>query len=289
MDLSVIIVNYKSYACLRNCLASLELALAQITAEIIVVDNDCELANLVPLQQQFPLVIWLMNENNEGFSRANNQALVYAQGNNLLFINPDTLVNAGTFEVLLSYLQHNPRVGALGVQMVNKAGLFLAESKRSFPTTRATFFKMIGLARMFPQSAYFNAYALGQLSKEKNHVVDVLAGAFMMVARNALIKIDGFDERFFMYAEDIDFCYRIQQAGFEIHYLGTQSITHFKGSSTNKHTKEYRKYFYGSMELFVKKYSPAKYGRTEKWILVTGIRLARCLAAIKSFLFRLGY
>jgi GT2 family glycosyltransferase len=289
MDLSVIIVNYKSYACLQNCIASLALALVQIDAEIIVVDNDSEVLNLLPLQQQFPLVKWLVNTKNEGFSRANNQALSQANGDYILFLNPDTVVSLGIFETLIQYFGQHKMVGAVGVQMENKEGKFLAESKRSFPTSKSAFFKMCGLAKLFPRSAYFNAYALGHLAKDKIHIVDVLAGAFMMVPKAVLTQIGGFDNRFFMYAEDIDFCYRIQELGYEIHYIGTQKITHLKGGSTNKHTETYRKYFYGSMELFVKKYSRTKYSLTEKWILIIGIRLARYLAAVRSFLVRFFY
>lgn len=286
MDLSVIIVNYKDYPSLRNCLASVLLAIQEINAEIIVVDNNSLPQEQLSLQNDFPIISWIINHENKGFAKANNQALAVAKGRFFLFLNPDTIVPKHIFGALILYFDKNTRAGAIGVQLVNGKGVFLPESKRSVPGMRAAFFKMIGLAKIFPNSSFFNAYALGGLSKNDIHTVGALTGAFLCVRKQVVEKIGGFDERFFMYAEDIDFCYRMQEAGFEIHYIGSLQITHLKGTSTNKNSAAYRQYFYGSMELFVKKYSPAMYGRTAKWILVIGIRLARSLAAVKHFLLR---
>lgn len=288
MDLSVIIVNYKDYSSLRNCLASVWQAIQEINAEIMVVDNNSVHQERLLLQNEFPIVSWIINHENKGFAKANNQALAVAKGRFFLFLNPDTIVPKHIFETILTYCNQHIQVGACGVQMVNGNGVFLPESKRSIPGMRAAFFKMIGLAKLFPSSSFFNAYALGGLSKNGTHAAGALTGAFLWVRKEVVEKMGGFDERFFMYGEDIDFCYRMQQEGFEVHYIGSLQITHFKGTSTNKKSKAYRQHFYGSMELFVKKYSPAMYSRTAKWILVIGIRLARCLATIKHFLLRLS-
>lgn len=287
MNLSVIIVNYKDYASLRNCLASVWLAIQEIDAEIIVVDNNSARQEQLLLQTAFPTVCWITNAENNGFAKANNQALAVAKGRFFLFLNPDTVVPKHIFGELIPYFNQHTRVGAAGVQLVDGKGVFLPESKRNVPGMRAAFFKMIGLAKLFPNSSFFNAYALGGLSKDDTHTVGAITGAFLWVRKEVVEKIGGFDERFFMYAEDIDFCYRMQQEGFAIQYIGSLQITHIKGTSTNKNSATYRQHFYGSMELFVKKYSPAIYSRTAKWILVIGIRLARCLAAVKHFLLRL--
>ena len=284
MDLSVIIVNYKDYSRLRYCIESVMLALQEMSWEIIVVDNASVPFVQSAIQKEFPLVSWIINDENKGFSKANNQALAVVKGRFFLFLNPDTIIPQHIFGTLIPYLDQHPMAGAIGVKMVDGNGVFLPESKRNIPGIRAAFFKMIGLATIFPNSSFFNAYALGGFSSNGIYKVGALTGAFLLVRAEVVNKIGGFDERFFMYGEDIDFCYRMQEKGFEIHYIGTLQITHFKGTSTNKHSAVYRQHFYGSMELFVKKYSAAMYGRTAKWILVLGIRLARHLAAIKSFL-----
>ncbi|MCA6439033.1 MAG: glycosyltransferase family 2 protein [Sediminibacterium sp.] len=287
MDVSVIIVNYKDYGCLHNCIISVMRALQEISGEIIVVDNASVSHEQLVMQKEFPLISWIINHENKGFAKANNQALGTAKGRFFLFLNPDTIVPQHIFETLIPYLDQHAEAGAVGVKMVNGKGDFLPESKRNIPGVRAAFFKMTGFAKLFPNSSFFNAYALGGFSKNGIYKVGALTGAFLLVREEVVHKIGGFDERFFMYGEDIDFCYRMQAGGFEVHYVGTLQITHFKGTSTNKHSTLYRQHFYGSMELFVKKYSPTIYSRTAKWILVLGIRLARCLAAIKSFLLSL--
>ncbi|GAC1532226.1 MAG: hypothetical protein NVS3B15_12270 [Sediminibacterium sp.] len=150
-------------------------------------------------------------------------------------------------------MEQVPAAGALGIKMVDGRGRFLPESKRAFPSLQASFFKLAGLARLFPRSAIFNKYALGNLPDHGNHEVEVLAGAFMMVRRALLEQLGGFDEAFFMYGEDIDLSFRIRQAGFKNLYFAGSSIIHFKGKSTRKGSLRHIWLFYSAMAIFVRK------------------------------------
>lgn len=259
MLLSVIIVNYKVKDLLKECLLSVQDASENLAVEVWVVDNNSEDGSVEMLAQEFPAVHCIANKENVGFSTANNQAIRQSKGEHILLLNPDTLVPKNCFTDCLSFMENNLTCGAIGVQMHDAKGLFLAESKRGLPTPWASFCKMSGLNRLFPQSSRFNSYHLSFLDKDQNHKVEILSGAYMWMRKSALDKVGLLDETFFMYGEDIDLSYRIQQAGFENWYLGKLSILHYKGESTNKYQYSYIHRFYGAMKIFAKKHFPKSY------------------------------
>lgn len=174
-----------------------------------------------------------------------------------------------------SFFDQQNNIGALGVRMIDGSGNFLPESKRGFPSALASFCKMTGLNRLFPQSKIAARYYLGHLLEDKANVVDVLSGAFMMVDKKVLDAVGSFDEAYFMYAEDIDLSYRIQKAGYKIFYFAGTTIIHFKGESTAKQSASYIRNFYGTMILFVKKH----YSGLSKHLYVL---LLNILIAVKS-------
>lgn len=254
MVLSIIIVNYNVKYFLEQCLCSIQKAIAGIDAEIIVIDNNSQDGSIAYLQSLFTSVIFLANEKNLGFGKANNIALQQAKGKFILFLNPDTIVAEDCFTNCISFLETTANAGAAGVRMIDGSGNFLPESKRSFPSPVSSFYKLIGLATLFPSSKIFNRYALGNLDEHQIHEIDVLAGAFMMIKKEVLEKVKGFDESFFMYGEDIDLSYRIQQAGYAIYYSGESTIIHFKGESVKKQNINYVRMFYNAMNVFVGKH-----------------------------------
>lgn len=253
MTLSVIIVNYNVKLLLEQCLLSVMIASANTVTEILVVDNDSADGSVDYLQPLFPTVNFIRNTHNEGFSKANNQALALARGKYILFLNPDTEVPQDCFEQCISFLEIHPDAGALGVKMVDENGTFLKESKRGFPSPMVSLYKLTGITAMFPRSRYFAAYYLGHLDENQSHKVEVLSGAFMWIKKEALDKTGEFDERFFMYAEDIDLSYRLVQAGYANYYFSGTTILHYKGKSTRKDFK-YVKLFYLAMSQFAKKH-----------------------------------
>ena len=255
-----------------------------LDGEIIVVDNNSTDGSQTYFEEKFGEIIFIKNKSNEGFAKANNRALKIAHGAYILFLNPDTIVPEDCFEKCISFIKSKQNNCALGIKMLDGAGEFLKESKRAFPSPITSMYKLSGLARMFPHSTIFAKYYLGNLSENKIHEVDVLAGAFMMLPKNILDIIGGFDEDFFMYGEDIDLSFRIQKAGFKNIYFAESSIIHFKGESTKKGSLNYVKMFYRAMSIFVKKH----YGNTKAEIFIFLIDVAiffrAAFAAISGFL-----
>lgn len=264
-----------------QCLASVQKAIAEITSEVLVVDNASTDKSLAYLQPQFPGFTFIRNDTNQGFAKANNQALQLAKGKYVLFLNPDTLVPAGCFTKCINFIESKPGAGAIGVKMLNGKGDFLKESKRGFPSPLTSFWKMTGLTGIFPRSPLFSRYYLGHLDENKDHEVEILSGAFMMVKKQVLDITGGFDERFFMYAEDIDLSYRIIKAGYKNYYYAGTTIIHYKGGSTKKDVK-YIKQFYLAMSQFVKKY----YGKgLYSFFLDTAIWLRAGISVIHTSIF----
>ena len=175
MLLSIIIVNYNVKHYLEQCLCSVRAAVSGMEAEIFVVDNDSTDGSLSFLQPIFKDVRFISNDTNLGFAKANNQALQLCRGKYVLFLNPDTLVPEDALAKAVYYMQEHPEAGALGIRMIDGNGHFLPESKRAFPTPLASLFKLTGFASLFPRSAFFNKYALGNLDQHTSQSVQVLA------------------------------------------------------------------------------------------------------------------
>lgn len=295
MLLSVIIVNYNVKHFLEQCLYSVQKACAGIDAEIIVTDNNSSDGSRGFLEPVFPAVNFIWNSENLGFARANNQALAQAKGEFVLFLNPDTILPEDCISKCLEFFRSNSSAGALGVRMVDGSGKFLKESKRAFPSPLTSLFKLSGLAKLFPRSKTFARYHLGHLSEHEDHEVDVLAGAFMMIPQSVLKQIGNFDERFFMYGEDVDLSFRIQQAAsstigqrYRNFYFSKTTIIHFKGESTKRGSLNYVRLFYKAMNLFVKKhYSGSKAG-VFIFLIQTAIIFRAALSAIGNILKKIG-
>jgi O-antigen biosynthesis protein len=288
MRLSVIIVNYNVKYFLEQCLHSVQKACAGLKAEIIVVDNHSTDGSREFLEPAFPAVNFIWNNSNIGFARANNQAIAMAKGEYVLFLNPDTLLPEDCLEQCIGFLQAQKNTGALGIKMVDGSGKFLKESKRAFPSPLTSLYKLSGLAKLFPRSKTVAKYHLGHLSENENHEVDVLAGAFIMLPRSVLDKVGNYDERFFMYGEDVDLSYRIQQAGYKNIYFSESSIVHFKGESTKRGSMNYVRMFYTAMSLFVKKHYSGSKARLFTILIQTGIIIRAFLAATGNILKKAG-
>ncbi len=254
MLLSIIIIQYNAPSFTEQCLCSVEAACKDLDAEVLLVDNASTISHSVYLSKRFPFIQLISNTRNTGFAKANNQALQLAKGKYILFLNPDTLLPENALQHCMAFFESNEHAGAVGLRMIDGSGRFLPESKRAFPSPMVSLYKLVGLAALFPESALFNKYALGNLPDDGIHAVDVLSGACMMVRKTLLDSTGGFDEQFFMYAEDIDLSYRLQQQGYTNYYLGNTTIVHFKGESTRKQSRRYMHLFYTAMLLFVRKH-----------------------------------
>jgi len=283
--LSIIIVSYNVKYFLEQCLYSVQKAVSGIAAEIIVIDNNSTDKSVDYLQKTFSDVQFIANKENTGYAKANNQGWQMAAGKYVLFLNPDTILSEDSLLQSMQVLDQHDNIGALGVHMLDGSGCFLPESKRGFPSPRASFFKLSGLINIFPRSAAIARYYLGNLPEKQSNEIDVLTGAYLMVKKEVLEKTGGFDERFFMYGEDIDLSYRIKQAGYKNFYLAGTSIIHFKGESTKK-DMAYTKRFYKAMRIFVEKHYE-KESRLFTVMVQIAIAVRGLLSFIGRFFFRL--
>jgi GT2 family glycosyltransferase len=258
MQLSVIIVNYNVKHFLEHCLLSVEAACTNIQHEIIVVDNNSTDGSRVFFNNKFSNVQFFWLEQNLGFAKANNYAIKQSKGEYVLFLNPDTIVGENTVTNCIQFLRQQQNCGAAGVRMIDGAGKFLPESKRNLPSPLNGFFKALGLAKLFNTSTLFSAYYATQVAEKETKEVPVLAGAFMMLPKQALNQVKGFDEDFFMYGEDIDLSYRLTKAALINFYIGSETIIHFKGESMPRQSKKFATAFYDATLLFVKKHYSSK-------------------------------
>lgn len=206
------------------------------------------------IRERFPQVIFIQNAKNVGFSAANNQALRLAKGKYCLLLNPDTVVQEDTFTKTLAFMEAHAEAGGLGIRMLDGKGNFLPESKRGLPTPAVAFYKIFGLAKLFPSSHKFGQYHLTYLDQNTNHEVEILSGAFMLMRKEALDKSGLLDETFFMYGEDIDLSYRLILAGYKNYYFAESNIIHYKGESTKKSSVNYVVVFYKAMAIFANKH-----------------------------------
>lgn len=279
MILSVIIVNYQVKHFLELCLHSVQKALRGIDAEVIVVDNDSGDDSVAFLRPLFPTVTFLVNSDNVGFARANNQALEQARGDYILFLNPDTILPEDLARQCLSFLQSTPGIGGLCPRMIDGSGLFLNESRRGFPSPWVAACKLFGLTALFPHSRLFATYYLGHLPASRSHPSPVLSGACLWVSRAALTRVGPFDSDYFMYAEDIDLSYRLEKAGYVNYYFADATIVHFKGESTPKDIRHIRQ-FYKAMSQFRRKHFNSGFSRVFSSGLEAAIWLRAGLGAI---------
>ncbi|MDO9615680.1 MAG: glycosyltransferase family 2 protein, partial [Bacteroidota bacterium] len=254
MKLSIVIVNYNVKYFLEQCLYAAYKAASKISSEIIVVDNDSVDGSCQMVAEKFPEATLIANKENVGFSKANNQAIRIAQGEYILLLNPDTVVEEDCFLKIVQFMNKTPDAGGLGVKMIDGKGRFLPESKRGLPTPEVAFWKMFGFSSLFPHSKRFGRYHLGYLDNDQIHEVEVLAGAFMLLRRETLDKVGLLDEDYFMYGEDIDLSYRITKGGYKNYYFPETTIIHYKGESTKKGSINYVKVFYNAMIIFAKKH-----------------------------------
>jgi len=254
MELSIIIVNYNVKYFLEQCIHSIRKSCSGMNYETIVIDNNSVDGSQAMLEEKFPEVILIANKKNQGFSKANNQGINISQGKYILILNPDTVLEEQTMNLTLQFMNLHAEAGALGVKMINGKGKYLPESKRGIPTPKTAFYKIVGLTKLFPKSKAFARYYLGHLDSSKIQEIEVLPGAFMLIRSELLKRIGGFDEIFFMYAEDIDLSYRILKEGWKIIYYPDTTIIHYKGESTKKTSFNYVKIFYQAMLLFYQKH-----------------------------------
>ena len=289
--LSIIIVSYNVREFLEQALLSLREALKDYSHEIIVVDNASSDGTPAFLKKRFTDVLLIENSENLGFARANNLGIAQSKGAFVCLLNPDTIVQEDTFTALLQFLETHPDVGMAGAKVLNPDGSLQLACRRSFPTPWVALTKIVGLAKLFPQSRHFGRYNLTFLDPDKAAEVEAISGSFMLTRRQVIEQVGGLDEDFFMYGEDLDWCYRIREAGWKIYYVPDTQIIHFKGESSKKSPFQQRRLFYEAMRLFVHKHFKKGRAVVPSWLLVGAIYLSAAASfmatAVKKMLWPL--
>lgn len=273
MDLSVVLVSYNTRDLLEQALRTALEAAAGMQVEVFVVDNASRDGSADLVAEKFPQVRLIRSPRNLGFAGGNNLALRQVQGRHVLLLNTDTVVRRDTLCCLVDFLDAHPKAGAVGCKILNPDGSLQLACRRGFPTPMAAFCKVSGLSRLFPRSRRLAAYNLTYLDPEQTNEVDALSGSCMMVRKEAMDQVGLLDEDYFMYGEDLDWCYRLRQAGWAIYYVPHTAIVHFKGESGRAEQMRVRYRFYEAMSIFVRKHMQQRFRFFPLWLLHVGIVL----------------
>ncbi len=283
MKISIIIVSYNVKDYISQCIRSIHKSdLNQNDYEIIVVDNDSHDGSIDEIKDNFNEVILLKNDINKGFSKAVNKGISLSKGEYVCILNPDVIIQEDTLSTLLDFCSNNPSLGAVGPKILNSDGTIQHSCKRSFPNLFNSISRLLGLDRIFPKSKIFGGYNLTYLNTETKHEVDVISGAFMIVPMKVFKEIGDFDERFFMFGEDIDICHRIKEGGYKIYYNPITEIIHYKGESVKNAPFDMISVFYSAMDIYFKKYSQKyKYWKFISLVVKLGLFLRKTFSYAK--------
>ncbi|WP_438434753.1 glycosyltransferase family 2 protein [Gorillibacterium sp. sgz500922] len=288
MDLSIIILNYKTRRLTLDAVASVYQSVTDYAFEIILVDNASGDGLLEEAADRYPEIVRIANAENVGFARANNQGMRAARGRYLLLLNSDTVVEPDTLDEMVRFMDRHPQVGASGCKILLPDGQLDKACKRGFPTPSASFYYAFGISRLFPKNPKYNGYQMGHLDPDLSQPIDCLVGAFLMVRREAYEQVGGLDEAFFMYGEDIDWCYRIKQAGWENWYHPAVRIIHYKGASSRRKPVKIVYEFHRAMALFHRKHYAKKYSALTNLAVYAGIGVKLGLALGRNQWRRMG-
>ena len=278
LDLAIVIVNYNVCNLLRRCLASVHRSIGDISYAVCVVDNNSPDDSVEIVRREFPDVHLIANKENVGYPTANNQGLKALgvedepgkRPRYSLLLNPDTEVPPDCFSHLIEYLDANPDIGVLGPKLVLEDGTLDLACRRSFPTPTVSFYRMVGLSRMFPKSPRFGRYNMTFLDEDETAEVDSVVGAFMMVRTEAITQAGLMDEQFWMYGEDLDWAKRIKDKGWKVIYYPKVTVLHVKRASSRQSRRATIEFYRAMLIFYYKHY----YGETARWLhylIVLGI------------------
>lgn len=285
-NLSIVIVSYNVKELLLKCLESVETATKSIDSEVFVVDNDSRDGTVEAVEKEFSKVILIANVENLGFAKANNIALKLAKGKYILVLNPDTKLLPDTLSTMIKFMSDHDDVGIATCKIELPNGKLDRDCRRHFPTPWRAFTHFSGLSKIFSGSKLVDQYYYGYLPDDREIEVDACVGAFMMVQKKAIEEVGYFDEDFFFYGEDLDWCWRFREKGYKIMYTPITKIIHHKGASSgmkkdsqevSKATKDSQKRaLYESvhaMEIFYKKHYLKSYPFFINWLVIISLKV----------------
>jgi GT2 family glycosyltransferase len=261
-DVSIIIVNWNTRQLLLDCLGSLDAAIGDRSADIWVVDNASSDDSVAAVEAQFPQVRVMKNSQNLGFAAANNQAIRASDGRYVLLLNSDTIAHAGSIEKLVRFADGHPETGIVGSLLLNRDGS-VQPSWAEFPTLWSELFGT-NIRRRRPY---------GRSDGATVYEVDWVGGACMLVRRTAIEQVGQMDQRYFMYSEEVDWCFRVRRRGWRICYLPSARVTHLGGQSSRMVSTRMRAELYRSKLRFFAKHYGAGQSRALGLLLQSGLLL----------------
>jgi len=299
-DLGIVIVSYNTRDLLRDCLASVYESRGDISFQVCVVDNASMDGSADMVRREFPETVLIANSENKGYAHANNLGLralgwtdretsplrsarppAYA-----LLLNPDTILPPKALAKMVDFISSRPEAGVVGPRLVLPNGALDKACRRSFPSPEVSFYRMFGLSRLFPKHRRFGAYNLTYLDENQEAEVDSVVGAFMMLRSQAILDVGLLDEAFFMYGEDLDWCYRIKKAGWKVLYNPDCTVLHYKKASS-RYSRKALYEFYRAMLLFYEKHYAQTTPFWLHWFVIGGVYLQAGLALSADGLKRL--
>jgi GT2 family glycosyltransferase len=281
---SVVIVNWKTPQLLANCLRSLRTDRGYRDFEIFVVDNASGDGSVDLIARDFPNVALIANDENVGFPKACNQAIAQAQGQYILLLNPDTYVVGDAISELACYLDQNHTCGAVGPKILNKDGSLQLACRRSFPDPLAALFRVTYLSWLFPKHPLIARYNLTYKDPDSILEVDGLSGSCMMVRRSAIERVGMLDDEWFMYGEELDWCWRIKQAGMSIVYYPASVIYHYHGAASRLRPVKATIALHHGLYLFYRKHIAERYWAPVNWAIYSAIWMRALIFVLIGFL-----
>ncbi len=294
LDLGVVIVYYRTCDLLRECLQSVYESRGDFSFQVCVVDNCSQDGSCAMVGAEFPQVQLVESEVNGGYAYANNlglRALGFAHTSDeklsestpryALLLNPDTPLPPSALQEMLNFMEAHPEAGVAGPRLVLADGSLDLACRRSFPSPEVSFYRMVGLSKLFPGSRHFGRYNLTYLDPDEMAEVDSVVGAFMLVRAEALKQVGLLDESFFMYGEDLDWAYRIKKAGWNVYYNPHVTVLHYKRAAS-RHSRKADYEFYRAMHIFYRKHYAATTSFWLHWLVLGGIALQGWLAVLSS-------
>lgn len=288
-DVSIIILNYNAEQFLRETLKSVMMQKG-LKVQTIVVDNNSSDNSREMVKTEFPTVLWVQRDTSLGFSAGNNAGLPHAKAKTILFLNPDaSFTKSNDLKKCYDKLWSDDTIGTLTarVNLVLTGGIDVT-CHRGFPTPWASFTHFSGLAQLFPNTPLFNHYTKNYLGYETEHEIDAVGGMFMLMRRSIGDEVGWWDEDYPLYGEDIDFCYRLHEAGYRNLYWPAVTVLHYKGVTTGmsqqsakvstakkETTRRVKGWSVQAMELFYRKHYVQQYPFFINWLVFLGLKLMK--------------
>lgn len=289
-SLAIVILNYNRADLLAACLQSIYEHPPRCALTVWVVDNASSDDSAAMVRRAFPQAHLIVSPYNGGYAYGNNLALRELIGSPAaaqapapdytMLLNNDTIVPPGALDGLVDYLETHPAVGVVGPKLLLPDGSLDLACRRSFPTPAVSFYRMTGLARLFPHSPRFARYNLTYLDPDLETEVDAVVGACMLLRTSVIREVGLLDEQFFMYGEDLDWAYRIKQYGWRIVYYPTVQVLHYKRAASTRRAFPSIRAFYAAMRIFHRKHYAATTPAPLNYLIETGITVKELIALV---------